>query len=86
MDAWEYETPNVEWDGEAWHTVLPKGESDTCANLGSMLKKWGDEGWELVNIVPEPDTMEVARAHAWAKYRAIFKRRNQQTRWLPLQT
>ena len=81
MFRWEYCSAEIVWDeASALWEDDDRGFAD--ADLGMLLAPYGDEGWELVNLLPErwvsialEDSLNPA-AGPWEAevYRALFKR------------
>lgn len=80
MDKWEYLTYYIKYDAikhKNW--ILEFTDAPPITGLNNILDKYGEQGWELVNLVPEYlDALQWQWASTEVKgFRAVFKRRKQ---------
>ena len=82
MTTWEYMAIFIEWDewreGKLKYKSWIYCDDDGRRRVGmdSILNTFGDDGWELVNLIPETAKGKITRlASADVKgYRVVFKR------------
>jgi hypothetical protein len=67
---WEYRAVGIAWDEEKQAYTAEFSDVGLLVGVGSILSRYGDQGWVLVNFVP----------NSWADgrvtiYYAVFMRR-----------
>lgn len=87
VEKWEYMGALLSWDSNAtWTVTTSSGESWQSMNSGEALNPLGEQGWELVSVLPSSHGWQHKSVEwvgqneyvdQWAvqAYRAYFKRR-----------